>query len=44
MGQYYIVANIDKKEYMRSNGGVKLMEWSYNRNPLVLNPNEKISK
>ena len=43
MGQYYIVANIDKKEYMRSNGGVKLMEWSYNRNPLVLNLMKKLA-
>ena len=37
MGQYYKVINIDKKEYMRADGGVKLMEWSYNLNPLILN-------
>ena len=43
MGQYYIVANIDKKEYMRSNGGVKLMEWSYNRNDLILNLMNKLA-
>lgn len=36
MGQYYLVANVDKREYMQSNGFVKLMEWSYNRNPVVL--------
>lgn len=29
MGQYYLVANIDKKEYMISPDFVKLMEWSY---------------
>ena len=36
MGQYYIVANIDKKEYMISPDFVKLMEWSYNYNDLIL--------
>ena len=43
MGQYYVVVNIDKKEYMRSEGGVKLMEWSYNRNSLVLNLMRKLA-
>ena len=36
MGQYYLVANIDKKEYMISPDFVKLMEWSYNYNDLIL--------
>lgn len=43
MGQYYVVVNIDKKEYMSSEGGVKLMEWSYNRNSLVLNLMRKLA-
>ena len=43
MGQYYKVVNIDKKEYMESVGGLKLMEWSYNRNPLVLNLMRKLA-
>lgn len=43
MGQYYKVVNIDKKEYMYSDGGIKLMEWSYNRNPLVLNIMKKLA-
>lgn len=40
MGQYYLVANVDKQEYMQGNGFVKLMEWSYNRNPIVLSLEE----
>lgn len=36
MGQYYLVANVDKQEYMECNHFLKLMEWSYNRNELVL--------
>lgn len=43
MGQYYVVINIDKKEYMESESGVKLMEWSYNRNPLILNLINKLA-
>lgn len=43
MGQYYMVVNIDKKEYMKADGGVKLMEWSYNRNPLILNLLKKLA-
>lgn len=43
MGQYYKVVNIDKKQYMYSDGGIKLMEWSYNRNPLVLNLMKKLA-
>ena len=43
MGQYYKVINIDKKEYMRPNCGLKLMEWSYNRNPLILNLMKKLA-
>ncbi len=43
MGQYYKVVNIDKKEYMRSDGGVKLMEWSYNLNSLILNLIDKMA-
>lgn len=29
MGQYYLIANMDKKEYIESNRFLKLMEWSY---------------
>lgn len=36
MGQYYLVANMDKKQYIQNDGFFKLMEWSYNRNPTVL--------
>ena len=43
MGQYYKIVNIDKKEYMESNSGVKLMEWSYNRNELILNLMKKLA-
>lgn len=43
MGQYYVVVNIDKKEYMEAESGVKLMEWSYNRNSLILNLIKKLA-
>ena len=43
MGQYYIAVNIDKKEYIEPDCGVKLMEWSYNRNPLILNLMKKLA-
>ena len=43
MGQYYKVINIDKKEYIRPNCGLKLMEWSYNLNPLILNLMKKLA-
>lgn len=43
MGQYYKVINIDKKEYMRPDMGLKLMEWSYNRNLMVLNLLKKLA-
>lgn len=43
MGQYYLVANIDKKEYMESKDVKKLTEWSYNRNALVLAMEEKMA-
>lgn len=43
MGQYYKVINIDKKEYMRPDCGLKLMEWSYNLNPLILNLMKKLA-
>lgn len=38
MGQYYIIANMDKKEFLhphRYGSGMKLMEWSYENNYLV---------
>lgn len=38
MGQYYIIANMDKKEFLhphRYDNGMKLMEWSYENNYLV---------
>ena len=43
MGQYYKVINLDKKEYMRPEYGLKLMEWSYNRNSLILNLMKKLA-
>lgn len=43
MGQYYKVINIDKKEYMRPEYGLKLMEWSYNKNSLILNLMKKLA-
>ena len=39
MGQYYRIVNIDKKEVMRPfdfGNGMKLMEWSYTRNYMIL--------
>lgn len=35
MGQYYLIANMDKKEFFKSSGGLKLMEWSYQENDTV---------
>ena len=38
MGQYYVIANVDKKEFLhphRYDNGMKLMEWSYENNYLV---------
>jgi hypothetical protein len=35
MGQYYKAINIDKLEYGRNSGGVKLMEHSWLLNPFV---------
>lgn len=43
VGQYYVVANFDKKEFMSSNFGLKLTEWSYNRNLLVVSMQEKMA-
>ena len=39
MGQYYYIINADRKEYLNPfdyNNGLKLMEWSYDKNYLVL--------
>lgn len=39
MGQYYVVVNVDKRERLEPfdfGCGMKLMEWSYERNPLVI--------
>jgi hypothetical protein len=36
MGQYYKIINTTKKEFMRSNGGVKLMEFSWEPNGVCL--------
>ena len=39
MGQYYIIANMDRKEYLIPfdyGNGLKLMEWSYNKNHTIL--------
>lgn len=44
MGQYYLVANIDKQEYMECTGSLKLMEWSYNRNGVVLTMEDLMAK
>ena len=38
MGQYYVIANIDRQEYLYPfdyDDGLKLMEWSYNNRPIV---------
>ena len=38
MGQYYLIANIDKKEFLNPHSldnGAKLMEWSYQGNRMV---------
>lgn len=38
MGQYYIIANVDKKEFLHPHNygcGMKLTEWSYQGNHLV---------
>ena len=38
MGQYYVIANMSKKEFLhphRYDNGMKLMEFSYQRNPLI---------
>lgn len=38
MGQYYVIANVDKKQFLhphRYDNGMKLMEWSYKGNRLV---------
>lgn len=43
MGQYYKVINIDKKQYMRPEMGLKLMEWSYSKNLMVLNIMKKLA-
>lgn len=39
MGQYYVIANVDKKECIRPRdwgNGLKLTEWAWNRNKMVL--------
>jgi len=36
MGQYYKIINTTKKEFLRSNGGVKLMEFSWEPNDVCL--------
>ena len=38
MGQYYLIANVDKKESLNTHSldnGAKLMEWSYQGNRMV---------
>ena len=38
MGQYYLIANVDKKEFLNPHSldnGAKLMEWSYQGNRMV---------
>ena len=44
MGQYHMIINVDKKEYLRSNGGLKLLEWGYLENPMNLTLLDKLSK
>ena len=39
MGQYYKIVNVDKEEILvpwRFDNGAKLMEWAYEKNPMVL--------
>lgn len=38
MGQYYLIVNVDKKEYIHPHNfgnGMKLMEWSWNGNRVI---------
>ncbi len=44
MGQYHVIINVDKKEYLSSNGGLKLLEWGYLKNPMNLTLLDKLSK
>ena len=39
MGQYYVIANVDKRQQMLPfdyDNGLKLLEWSYDRNRMVM--------
>lgn len=40
MGQYHQFMNFDKKEILQSSYGIKLMEWSYQKNDLLLQVEE----
>jgi len=44
MGQYHMIVNIDRKEYLCSNGGLKLLEWGYLNNPMNLTLLDKMTK
>ena len=44
MGQYHMIVNVDKKEYLRSNGGLKLLEWGYLENPMNLTLLDNLTK
>ena len=43
MGQYHMIINADKKEYLYSNSGLKLLEWDYLKNPMNLTLLYKLS-
>ena len=43
MGQYFKVINFDKKQYLDPSSFMKLMEWSYNANDLILNLEKKLA-
>ena len=44
MGQYHMIINVDKKEYLRSNAGLKLLEWGYLENPMNLTLLDNLTK
>lgn len=44
MGQYHKIVNVDKKEYLESDFGLKLLEWGYLKNPMNLTLLDKLSK
>lgn len=44
MGQYHKIVNVDKKEYLDPECGLKLLEWGYLKNPMNLTLLDKLSR